>query len=68
MSKPQNRRWAFHKDKPALYYRYDECVKYFLGICTKHERREDTLDLTDPDIRQKIIDMGMTATSERRWQ
>jgi hypothetical protein len=64
----EDRKLRFHPDQPALFYQWKECVKKVLGICTKKEMKREFYDLTDPAVRRRIIDMGFTATSERRWQ
>lgn len=66
--KLEDRRLRLVPDKAALYYEHERCVKKFLGICTKKEWQVDVYDLTDPTVRKQLIDMGFTATSERRWQ
>lgn len=63
-----DRRFPLHPDKAALVYRHEECVKKFLGICTKTQMVEEIFDLNDAAVRKQFIDMGVTCTSERRWQ
>jgi hypothetical protein len=64
----QNRRLAINPDLPALFYEYQECAKEWAGICWKKEWRKDVYDLTDAKVRTQLRDMGVTCTSERRWQ
>lgn len=64
----EDRRLYLKPDAPALFYEYEICVKKFLGICTKKAWHVDVYDLTDPEVRKQLIDVGFTATSERRWK
>lgn len=49
------------RDFPGFVYRYQECKKKFLGMCTKWEQKVDTYDLTDPVVRNRFADMGFVA-------
>lgn len=51
----------FKADAPALEYAYEVCVRTFLGICTKHEMKRETWDLTDPAVRAQLIAIGFVA-------
>jgi hypothetical protein len=65
----EDRRLRLKPDAPAVvHYRYEVCVKKFIGICTKKETKEDTYDLTNPQVWRSLIDQGFTLTSERRWK
>lgn len=57
----ENRTLRISKDKPGFEYQYEACIKEFLGVCVKKEMKKDVYDLTDPTIRQKLIDMGFVA-------
>lgn len=46
---------------PGLEYRYEICVKKVIGICFKHAWTTDFYDLTKPEVRQQLIDMGFVA-------
>lgn len=46
---------------PGFIYRYEVCVKKFLGMCRKWEQRVDEYDLTDIKVRNQLIDMGFVA-------
>lgn len=46
---------------PGFEYQYFECVKKFLGICTKQELRKEIYDLRDDAMRKKLIAMGFVA-------
>lgn len=49
-------------DKVAGFeYQWEECVKKFLGVCTKKEMKVEYYDLADPQMKQKLIDMGFVA-------
>lgn len=55
-------------DKPAFVYFYPVCSKTFLGKCTKYDMHEDVYDLTDQNIRNKLIDTGFVATVREKIQ
>ncbi len=46
---------------PGFQWSWEECTKRFLGICRKTELKTEYYDLTDPQIRQKLIDMDFVA-------
>jgi len=46
------------KDFPGFVYYYEECVKRFLGFCTKKEMKRWAWDLRDEATRNKLIDAG----------
>jgi hypothetical protein len=48
-------------DIAGFEYQYQVCSKSFLGICTKKERKKDLYDLTKPEVRKQLIDMGFLA-------
>ncbi len=65
----QDRRWRPEPNKPGVwFYDYEVCLKKFLGICTKKSWKTEELDSKDAKTWKSIQDMGMTMTSERRWQ
>jgi hypothetical protein len=41
-----------------VYFTYTECVKKFLGACTKKELKRKEYDLADPATRSMFISMG----------
>lgn len=45
----------------GFIYQYERCLKKFLGICTKKGMQVDKYDLTRPDVRKQLIDMGFVA-------
>lgn len=57
----ENRTLRLSADIPGFEYQYEICAKRFLGICTKHQMTKETYDLTDPEIRKKLINMGFIA-------
>lgn len=55
----ENRTLALSKTVPGFEYSWRECVKKNLfGRCTKLERRTEFYDLSVPEIREKLINMG----------
>jgi hypothetical protein len=52
---------------PGLEYYWQECTKKFLGSCRKWETKIEYYDLTDPAVRQKLIDMGFVAKVRENW-
>jgi hypothetical protein len=67
LPKLEDRRLRISPDRPGLFYQYEECVRRFIGICTKTEWKEEFYDLNDPEMRARLINMGFTAVSDRRW-
>lgn len=58
----ENRVLWFHPDKPALFYNHVVCTKKgIFGQCKATEVVPEYFDLTDPAVRQKIIDTGFIA-------
>lgn len=57
----ENRILRISKDLPGFEFQYEVCTHTFLGICTNHEFRKDTYDLTDSAVRNKLRDMGFRA-------
>ena len=53
-------------ESPALVYDYYECVKEFLGLCLKKEPRRKKDDLTKPEVRKELNDMGLVC--KVRWK
>lgn len=52
------RQLRISQDEPGqLEYSYECCKKTLLGVCVSKELCTDTYDLTDYDIREKLIDM-----------
>lgn len=51
-------------DRPGLEYRFNVCVKRTLGFCRKTEVQYERFDLTDPAVRQRLVDMGFVAMVE----
>lgn len=62
----ENRTLDLDPDAPGFIYKYEECAKRFLGLCTKNEQRVEKYDLTDPTTRQRLIDMGFVAKVRER--
>lgn len=54
----ENRTLRISPDFAGFEYQYKVCVSKFLGICTKKEMKVDKYDLTDPEMRKKLLDMG----------
>lgn len=46
---------------PGFEYQYEVCTKYFLGVCTRHNIQVDYYDLSDPKVRDQLINMGFVA-------
>jgi hypothetical protein len=63
---PNNRKWRFALDRPALVYDYHVCVKKVLWNCTRTELKQESWDLTDPAVRQRVVDMDMVALVRER--
>jgi len=40
---------------------YEDCVKKFWGMCTKKELKRWVWDLSKPEVRKQLIDMGFIA-------
>jgi len=57
----QNRTLRISADIAGFEYQWKECVKRFLGICTKEAMKKETYDLTDIDTRKKLIAMDFVA-------
>jgi hypothetical protein len=46
-------------DEPSVYSTWRECAKKNLfGQCSRWEQKKEKLDLTDPAIRAKLVNMG----------
>lgn len=58
----QDRTLRISPDISGFEYQYDDCVKKFLGICTKIETVKELYDLSDEAVRHKLIDMGFIVT------
>ncbi len=56
-----NRTLRFSKALPQLEYQYWVCAKYTLWWCARTEMKVDTYDLTDPNVRAQLVDMGFVA-------
>jgi hypothetical protein len=54
----ENRSLRISPDIPGFEYQYEECIAHFLGFCTKTEMKKDVYDLTDIEVRKKLIAMG----------
>lgn len=54
----ENRTLRISLERPGLEYSYLVCVHEVLGICTKHEFKTETYDLTDQTVRDQLINMG----------
>lgn len=52
------------RDFPGGEYQYDVCIKKILGVCLKREHRVDKYDLTDPAVRNQLVDMGFVLMVE----
>lgn len=46
------------REVPGFEYQYDVCVKKFFGICTGTAPQKDVYDLTKPEVREMLINMG----------
>lgn len=58
----ENRSLRISKDFAGFEYQYEVCVKHGLfGNCRESKWVKDTYDLTDPAMRQRLIDMGFVA-------
>jgi hypothetical protein len=57
----ENRTLRISEKVPGFEYQWEECVKKFLGMCTKKEMKLELFDLRTPEIRQKLIQMGFVA-------
>ena len=62
----ENRTLRISLSKASLEYRYEVCVKHFLGICTKKKWQTDEYDLTDGTVRKMLIDKGFVAKVRER--
>lgn len=63
----QNRRLRISKEVPGFYYQWKECTKKGLfGGCKEQKIVVEYFDLREPEVRNKLRDMGFTATSERK--
>lgn len=52
------RTYRVSPDRPGVEYQWEECVKRFLGICTKYEWKSEFHDFTNRDERAKFIAAG----------
>lgn len=43
---------------PGFEYQYEVCTKMFLGICRKSEMRVEYFDLTNTEVRLRLLNMG----------
>ena len=57
----QNRTLRLSPDIAGFEYQWEECVRKFIGICTKHEMKKEFYDLNDVEVRKKLINMGFVA-------
>lgn len=57
----KQRRLEIAADFAGFEYPYHECIKRFLGFCTKTERRREKYDLADPAVRKMLIDLDFVA-------
>lgn len=60
VSAPQleNRTLRLSPDISGFEYQYEVCDQRILGICVKHKMVKDIYDLSNLEIRKKLIDMG----------
>lgn len=49
---------TLRQDQPSLEYKYEECTSEFLGICFASELHHDLYDLSKPEVRKQLRDMG----------
>ena len=61
-----NRTLEISKDIPGFVYWSRVCDHTILGICVRTKIQKETYDLTDPLVRQKLIDMGFVAHVEQK--
>jgi hypothetical protein len=54
----ENRTLRISIDVPGFEYQWEVCSERFLGICTKHKMVKETYDLTDLEVRKKLMLMG----------
>lgn len=57
----ENRTLRISADLAGFEYEWNECTRKFLGFCTETTRRKDTYDLSDIEVRKKLIAMGFVA-------
>lgn len=58
----QNRSLRISADFAGFEYQYEICVKKnIFGGCKETKWQKDVYDLTDPVMRQRLIDMGFVA-------
>jgi hypothetical protein len=64
--KLENRELDISPEVPGFEYWWRECTKTgIFGGCRKWEMRVEYYDLTKPDVRQKLIDMGFVGRSKK---
>lgn len=54
----ENRTLRISPDFAGFEYQYEVCVRDLLFICMKKQMKKDTYDLTKPEVRKQLIDMG----------
>lgn len=57
----ENRTLRLSPDFAGFEYQYEDpsaCDKYVLFVCVHHPMKKDTYDITKPEIRKQLIDMG----------
>lgn len=52
------RKLRISEDRPGFEYKYEVCIKKFLGLCTNKEMQTEYYDLTKPEVRKTLIDAG----------
>lgn len=57
----ENRTLRISSEIAGFEYQYEACDHTVLGFCTRHKMVKETYDLTDPQIRVKLINMGFVA-------
>lgn len=57
----EERTLSLAPEAPKLVYYQEECVKKKLGICWDYDIVKYEYDLTKPEIRKQLIDMGFVA-------
>lgn len=57
----ETRTLRISREVPGFVYEWEECTKTLLGICTRREMRKDLYDLTKPEVRDQLINMGFVA-------
>lgn len=63
----ENRTLRISLETPTLEYQYEDCVRKFVGICTKREMKKLVLDLTKREVRKELIDKGFVVKVREKF-